>query len=175
VKDDVLEKTQNVIGLDDRSILKVGNLVETPAWPAVQNKATSLGSPVVPSRLAPRAAMSLKQTFAAEICQLSRSALYARGGMPVRSETPGTPDLLPQLQRPRHRGDPEARRAGLRMALTPFKARILYAGMLPLLGAVPKYSTMDVTRWVAKAISWSILHRPLMCCGASATEEPAVK
>ena len=32
---------------------------------------------------------------------------------------------------------------GLRMALTPFpKAHILYAGMLPLLGAVPKYSTM---------------------------------
>jgi hypothetical protein len=67
VKDDVWEKTQNVIGLDDRAISKVANLVETPAWHAVLKhniKATSLGSPVVPSRLAPRAAMSLKQTFA---------------------------------------------------------------------------------------------------------------
>jgi hypothetical protein len=35
VKDDVLEKTQNVIGLEDRAISKVANLVETPAWHVV--------------------------------------------------------------------------------------------------------------------------------------------
>jgi hypothetical protein len=31
VKDDVLEKTQNVIGLGGRAISKVANLFETPA------------------------------------------------------------------------------------------------------------------------------------------------
>jgi hypothetical protein len=38
-----------------------------------------------------------------------------------------------RLQRPRHRGDPAARRAGLRMALTRLSLRrtYFYAGMLP--------------------------------------------
>ena len=99
MKDDVLEKTQNVIGLDDRSILKVANLVETPAWHAVQNKGDFTRKPRCSEQIgSPHRYVAKTNIFAAEICQLSRSALYARGGMPVRSETPGTPDLLPQSQ-----------------------------------------------------------------------------